>query len=61
VKADERRAQDLSGGGFILISAGEILNASFIRRRKEGKEGSVFFSVEKKQKTFANSGGGASG
>ena len=37
----------------------EILNAVFICRRKEVRK--VFFSEEKKQKTFANSGVGASG
>jgi hypothetical protein len=34
----------------------EILNAPFICRHKEER---IFFSEEKKQKTFANSGPGA--
>ena len=38
------------GVGFILMGVGEILNAVFICRRK--KESKVFFSEEKKQKTF---------
>jgi hypothetical protein len=41
------------GVGFILMGVGEILNAVFICRRKKGSK--VFFSEEKKQKTFANS------
>jgi hypothetical protein len=36
------------------MRAGEILNGVFICRHKEGSK--VFFSEEKKQKTFANSG-----
>ena len=56
-KTDEHRAQDLALCRFILLGMGEILNAVFICRHKEGSE--VFFSEEKKQKTLANSGVGA--
>ena len=41
---------------IILMQTTEILNAVFICRHKEVSQGKAFFSEEKKQKTFANSG-----